>query len=89
LSRYITSGPFNVAILKKENAVQLIANLSEPPILQKAAEGTIRHKFGTNIEQNAVLVLIHDEKCGDVYQLFFSETAFLNKNTLTQKQRYE
>ncbi|HPD65908.1 MAG TPA: nucleoside-diphosphate kinase [Bacteroidia bacterium] len=74
LVSYITSGPVYVAILKKENAVQAYREFIGATDPSKAAEGTIRHKFGTNIEQNAVHGSDSDENAVIESNFFFSET---------------
>lgn len=54
LVRFMTSGPCVVLAIEGENAVTRYRELMGPTDSQKAPEGTIRAKFGTNIEKNAV-----------------------------------
>lgn len=73
LVEYITSGPVYVAILEKEGAVEAYRQLIGATDPAKAAEGTIRKKFGTNIEQNAVHGSDSDENAAVECAFFFSE----------------
>jgi len=54
LCDYMTSGPVVVAALEGERAIERWRELMGATDPAKAAEGTIRRKFGQNIEQNAV-----------------------------------
>ena len=49
----MTSGPVVVAVLEGERAIERWRELMGATDPAKAAEGTIRKKFGQNIEQNA------------------------------------
>lgn len=53
LVAFMTEGPVVVLALEKENAIQAWRDLMGATNPEKAAEGTIRKKFGTNIERNA------------------------------------
>ena len=53
LCDYMTSGPVVVAALEGERAIERWRELMGATDPAKAAEGTIRKKFGQNIEQNA------------------------------------
>ena len=53
LCDYMTSGPVVVAALQGERAIERWRELMGATDPAKAAEGTIRKKFGQNIEQNA------------------------------------
>lgn len=53
LVAFMTSGPVVVMVLKKENAVKGWRNLMGDTNPEKAAEGTIRKLFGTDIQRNA------------------------------------
>ena len=50
----MTSGPCVVQVLEGENAIARNRELMGATDSKKAAAGTIRQKFGTDIEQNAV-----------------------------------
>src|SRR5436309_1467881 len=54
LVRFMTSGPCIVQVLEGENAIARNRELMGATDSRKAAAGTIRQKFGTDIEQNAV-----------------------------------
>jgi nucleoside-diphosphate kinase len=54
LVKFMTSGPCLVQVLEGENAVAKNRELMGATDSKKAAAGTIRQKFGTDIEQNAV-----------------------------------
>jgi nucleoside-diphosphate kinase len=54
LVRFMTSGPCVVMAIEGENAVVQYRDVMGPTDSKKAPEGTIRHKFGTDIERNAV-----------------------------------
>lgn len=54
LVRFMTSGPCVVMAIEGENAVARYREVMGPTDSTKAPEGTIRQKFGTNIERNAV-----------------------------------
>ncbi|MBC8342418.1 MAG: nucleoside-diphosphate kinase [Bacteroidetes bacterium] len=72
LLKYITSSPVVVAILEKENAVQDFRKLIGSTNPAEAEEGTIRKKFGSNIEQNAVHGSDSDENAQIEGSYFFS-----------------
>ena len=54
LVRFMTSGPAVVMAIEGENAVTRYREVIGPTDSKKAPEGTIRNKYGTNIERNAV-----------------------------------
>jgi nucleoside-diphosphate kinase len=54
LVRFMTSGPAVVMVIEGENAVVRYRQVMGPTDSKKAAAGTIRHKYGTDIEKNAV-----------------------------------
>jgi nucleoside-diphosphate kinase len=54
LCDYMTSGPVVVAVLEGERAIERWRELMGATDPAKAAEGTIRKRFGQDIEQNAV-----------------------------------
>ena len=53
LVKYMTSGPVVVQVLEGENAIAKNRELMGATDSKKAAAGTIRQKFGTDIERNA------------------------------------
>jgi nucleoside-diphosphate kinase len=54
LVKFMTSGPCVVMALEGENAVAKYREVMGATDSKKAAAGTIRAKYGTNIEKNAV-----------------------------------
>jgi len=54
LCEFMISGPIVVLVLEGEGAIARNREIMGATDSQKAAEGTIRKKFGTNIEHNAV-----------------------------------
>lgn len=54
LVRFMTEGPCVLMVLERENAIAAWRELMGPTDPAAAAEGTIRKRFGTNIERNAV-----------------------------------
>jgi nucleoside-diphosphate kinase len=54
LVKFMTSGPCVVMALEGENAIARYRELMGPTDSKKAPEGTIRQKYGTDIERNAV-----------------------------------
>lgn len=54
LCSYMSSGPIIAAILEKDNAVEDFRKLIGATDPSKAEEGTIRKRFATSIEANAV-----------------------------------
>jgi nucleoside-diphosphate kinase len=54
LVKFMTSGPCLVQVLEGENAIARNRELMGATDSKKAAAGTIRQKFGTDIERNAV-----------------------------------
>ncbi len=54
LVKFMTSGPVVISVLEGENAVAKNRELMGPTDSTKAAKGSIRGDFGTDIERNAV-----------------------------------
>ncbi len=54
LVRFMTEGEVGPMALERENGISVLRDLMGPTDSTKAPEGTIRGKFGTNIERNAV-----------------------------------
>ncbi|MBN2140699.1 MAG: nucleoside-diphosphate kinase [Desulfovibrionaceae bacterium] len=53
LVKYMVSGPVVVSVLEADNAVERYRGLMGATDPAKAAEGTIRKRFGLNIQNNA------------------------------------
>jgi nucleoside-diphosphate kinase len=71
LVEFMTSGPIVLAILEKENAVEDYRKLIGCTDPEKAAEGTIRKMFGTNLRANAVHGSDSDENAERECSFFF------------------
>ena len=54
LVKFMTSGPAVVMAIEGESAVARYREVMGPTDSKKAPAGTIRNKYGTNIERNAV-----------------------------------
>ncbi len=54
LTEYISSGPVFVSVLEGENAISKNREIMGATDPSKAAEGTIRRQWGTDVEKNAV-----------------------------------
>jgi nucleoside-diphosphate kinase len=54
LCTFMTRGPVVMAALERENAVQHYRNVIGATDPAKAAEGTVRKMYGTNVGENAV-----------------------------------
>jgi len=54
LCEFMTSGPILAMVLEGENAIARNREIMGPTDSTKAPEGTIRRRFGTSIERNAV-----------------------------------
>lgn len=72
LVSFMSSGPVAAAILEKENAVEAFRNFIGSTNPADAAEGTIRQKFGSNIQENAVHGSDSDENASREASFFFS-----------------
>lgn len=73
LISFMTRGPAVVMILQKENAVAEWRKLMGATNPTQAAEGTIRKKFGTDVQQNAVHGSDSSENAQLEIQYFFSD----------------
>ncbi len=54
LTQYISSGPVFVSVLEGENAISKNREIMGATDPSKAAAGTIRRQWGTDVEKNAV-----------------------------------
>ena len=54
LVKFMTDGPVVAMALEREDAIAALRKLMGDTNPQKAAEGTIRKRFGTSIERNAI-----------------------------------
>lgn len=72
LIEYMTSGPIVPIALEGENAVEEFRKLIGATDPKKADEGTIRARFGTGIEANAIHGSDSDENAAREIAFFFS-----------------
>lgn len=77
LVNFITEGPCVVAVLEAEGAIARWRELMGPTDPAKAPEGTIRKRFGTNIERNAVHGSDAPETAAVEVPFFFSSAELL------------
>lgn len=73
LTSYISSGPVVGLILEGDHAVQRVREVMGATNPEKAAPGTIRACFGTNIEKNAVHGSDSVESANKEIQFFFKQ----------------
>ena len=73
LVKYITSAPVMAVVLEGEGAVESIRKTMGTTDPAKAADGTIRRDFGTDIEHNAVHGSDSVETAEKEIKLFFTE----------------
>lgn len=73
LVEFMSSGPIVAAVLEKENAVAAFRDLIGATDPSKAAPGTIRQLFGTNVTENAIHGSDSDENALREASFFFSE----------------
>ena len=70
---FMASGPVVPVALERENAVLLLREIVGVTDSSKAAEGTIRKDFGTNIQRNAVHASDSPETATREIAFFFGE----------------
>jgi nucleoside-diphosphate kinase len=75
LVKFMTSGPCVVSVLEGEDAIAKNRETMGATDPSKAAEGTIRKAFGTNIERNAVHGSDAPETAKAEIAFFFPELA--------------
>ena len=73
LVQFMISGPVAVAILKRENAVEVFRKMIGTTNPVNAAEGTIRKKYAKNERENAVHGSDSDENVIIESNFFFSQ----------------
>jgi len=72
LTDFMSSGPIVVLALEKENAITDLRTLMGATNPANAEEGTIRKKWGTNIERNAIHGSDADETARFELSFFFA-----------------
>lgn len=74
LVKYMTSGPVVVACLKGENAITKYREVMGATNPAEAAEGSIRKRWGKNVESNAVHGSDAPETAASEVQFFFDDS---------------
>jgi nucleoside-diphosphate kinase len=77
LVSFMTSGPVVVAALQRTNAVAHLREVMGATDSQKAAPGTVRALYGTNIERNAIHGSDSPENAQREVGFFFSDSELL------------
>lgn len=73
LVTFMTSGPSVVLVLEREDAVAELRRLAGATDPAKAAEGTLRRRFGENVTRNAVHASDSVENAREEAARFFDE----------------
>ena len=73
LVSFMTEGPVVPIALERENAIAKLREVMGATDSTKAAEGTIRNKFGTGIERNAIHGSDAPETASAELRFFFSD----------------
>ncbi|HTO05810.1 MAG TPA: nucleoside-diphosphate kinase [Myxococcota bacterium] len=79
LVKFMTSGPVVVSVLEGDDAVARYRKLMGATDPAKADAGTLRKKFATNIEQNAVHGSDSAENARSEIAYFFSATELVRR----------
>ncbi|MCY4418678.1 MAG: nucleoside-diphosphate kinase [Cytophagales bacterium] len=79
LCDYMSSGPILVFLLRKENAVNSFRNLIGATDPKQADEGTIRRRFASSVEANAIHGSDSDENARIESAFFFSQREIVEK----------
>ena len=74
LVEFMTSGPVMVMVLEGEDAIQRNRQIMGATDPAKAGEGTIRARFGTNVQNNAVHGSDAPETASTEIAFFFGES---------------
>ncbi|MEM9292984.1 MAG: nucleoside-diphosphate kinase [Acidobacteriota bacterium] len=77
LVSFMTSGPVIPAVLEREDAVPYLRQVMGATNSEEAAEGTIRNRFGTNIERNAIHGSDSEENAAIEIAFFFSQADLI------------
>ena len=77
LVKFMTEGPVIVLALERENAIKTWRDVMGATNPEKAAEGTIRQRFGTSIERNATHGSDAPETAAAELAFFFSTSDLL------------
>jgi len=78
LVKFITNGPVVVAVIERENAIQHLRDLMGPTDSMKAPPDTLRGKFGSDIEKNAIHGSDSPETAAFEISFFFSGSKLVS-----------
>ncbi len=73
LCKFMSAGPVIAIILKKDDAVKSFRDLIGATNPTDATEGTIRHKFGKSIDENAIHGSDSEDNAKEEMKFFFSK----------------
>ena len=79
LVEFMTSGPVVVSALEAENAIARYRELMGATNPDEAIDGSIRKRFATNIERNAVHGSDAPDTAKEEIAFFFSERDFVRR----------
>jgi nucleoside-diphosphate kinase len=74
LVKFMTEGPVVPMALEREDAIATLRNLMGETDSKKAAKDTVRGKFGTDIERNAIHGSDAPETAANEIAFFFSQS---------------
>jgi nucleoside-diphosphate kinase len=77
LVKFMTEGPVVLMALERENAIAALREVMGATNPEKAAEGTIRKRFATNIERNCIHGSDAPETAETELRFFFSTAELL------------
>jgi len=77
LVKFMTEGPIIVMALERENAIAGLRDVMGATNPETAAEGTVRKRFATNIERNAIHGSDAPETAAAELRFFFSTADLL------------
>jgi nucleoside-diphosphate kinase len=77
LVKFMTEGPIVVLALERENAVKQLRDVMGATNPANAAEGTVRKRFATDIERNAIHGSDAPETAAAELQFFFTSADLL------------
>ncbi len=77
LVEFMTSGPVIPAALERDDAVAYLREVMGATDSEKAAPGTVRNLYGTNIERNAIHGSDSPENARRELAFFFSESELI------------
>ena len=80
LCEFMTSGPIVVQILEGENAVELYRKAMGATNPEEAEENTIRKKFATSIQENAVHGSDSEENALKELNFFFLQNLYMRSS---------